>query len=360
MPEAPADPRGRDPIRNIGASERIEAFLVSAVCAILSIRAALSLTNYPKLGGDSLHIAHMLWGGLLMLVALLLVLSFVGRGTHWFAAILGGIGFGTFIDEVGKFLTHDNDYFYRPAIAIIYVIFILTYLGARRLFHATRYRREEYLVNALQEIGELARHDLDPDEQERALQYLERSDPDHPLVEPLRTALVQAKLVEPATPPLALRIKRDLHRVYSRIVGLRWFASAVILFFAVQLVVKTVDGVRAFLAPETLPGQLGGLSFTALTDRLRGLPVAGWGELFSTVLFTVFVFLGMVRLVLRSRLAGYHWFRRAMLVSIFLGQVFYFYREQVSAILGLAFHILVLAALEYMIYEETRGHRTTG
>lgn len=348
----------RDPVRNMGASDRIEAFLVSAVFAILSIRALLDLTGYPSLGGESLHIAHMLWGGLLMLVALVLLLAFVGRGAQWTAAILGGLGFGTFIDEVGKFVTRDNDYFYEPAIAIMYVIFVLTYLGVRRVLHTASYRPEEYLVNALQEIGELARHDMDPEEQARALAYLERSDPRHPLVEPLRQVLRTARLVERPAAPMALRIKRGLHRGYARIVRVRWFARALILFFAVQLGVKLADGFGAFLAPEALQGQVGVLSIAALVERLRGLPVAGWGELFSTAIFTAFTFVGMVRLVVHSRLAGYYWFRRAVLVSILLGQVFFFYREQVSAVLGLVFHVFVLVALEYMVHEETRARAT--
>src|SRR5664279_512573 len=115
-------------IRNIAADSYRENFLVAAVVSIFVIRIFLRLAHYPQLAHGSFHIAHMLWGGFFMLAAIIILISFLSEAAMSGAAILGGIGFGTFIDELGKFITRDNDYFFQPSIAFIYIIFVLVYL----------------------------------------------------------------------------------------------------------------------------------------------------------------------------------------------------------------------------------------
>ena len=74
--------------RNVDAGDYLEAFLVAAVGTVLGIRVFLEVTGYPQIGGGGLHVAHLLWGGLLMLVALVLLLGFVGKRAEWAAAVV--------------------------------------------------------------------------------------------------------------------------------------------------------------------------------------------------------------------------------------------------------------------------------
>lgn len=102
-------------LRDVNGPKYGELFLITSVVTIILTRSFLALTGYPQVGGNGLHIAHMLWGGLLMTVAIVILISFVNTQAKWVASLVGGVGFGLFIDEVGKFVTADNDYFFSTS-----------------------------------------------------------------------------------------------------------------------------------------------------------------------------------------------------------------------------------------------------
>lgn len=342
-------------LRNIDGQDHLEVFVVSAITAILAIRLFLHLTGYPQIGGPELHIAHLLWGGLFMLAAFVLLFVFLGKARLRTAAILGGAGFGAFLDEVGKFVTRDSDYFYEPAVAIMYITFVALLLTA----HLIRGRREvselEYLLNALHQMEELARHDLDEAEAERARSYLERSDPAHPLVAGLRSTLREVGFVPLRVSAIA-RTRERLRSLYRRTIRLPWFDRAVILVFVGQLAVKLLVGaVLVYSFGASLDAMRDWRLVGWLVERTRDLSGLAIAQLVASGVSGVFVLLGVARVVRGARLAAYQMFERAILVSILLVQVFSFYAEQFAALVELAGNLVLLLLVRSMIrLEEER------
>ena len=217
-------------VRNSDAPELIELFLVAAVASVLAIRGALAATGYPQLGGDGLHIAHMLWGGLFMTVALLMLFAALGRIAQRTAAILGGIGFGTFIDELGKFITSDNNYFYEPTIGLIYIIFIAIFL-VLEAFRRQEPGPAEALANAFNQLELAAGRPLHAETKRTTLELLAKSDTSDPIVRGL-TDFVRS--IEPQPVPdmsFYFRARDFAVSLYSRVVLSRWFRPALIGLF---------------------------------------------------------------------------------------------------------------------------------
>jgi hypothetical protein len=134
--------------------DQAERYLLVTIAAfaltVAGVRWFLEVTGYPKVGGGGLHVAHMLWGGLLLIVAVVLPLLFVGRRVLMASAIAAGVGVGLFIDEVGKFITEENDYFFAPAAPIIYGSLLLL-VG---LWLVVRRRRSRSAFDAMQAAAE--------------------------------------------------------------------------------------------------------------------------------------------------------------------------------------------------------------
>lgn len=339
-------------IRNFGLGFYLESFLVAAVAAILTIRLFLQLTGYPQLGGGGLHIAHVLWGGLLMLASIVILLSFLGKAAEFAGAVVGGVGFGMFIDEVGKFVTSDNDYFFRPAVSIMYVVFILLFIAGRALQSRGTFSSREYLLNALHEMEEVALDDLDEEEKRRALAYLEKSEPANPLVAALRDSLSLANLSGLRPPHLLSRLKVLVRNAYRRVVPARWFSRALVIFFMGQLIFKLLYVfVLIFFVGLRREQILDWHIIGRVAGEMSHLSAFAWANIGFSLLSGFFVLCGVVGLR-RSRLFAYRMFERSILVSIFLSQVFAFYKEQFSALLGLLFNIVILLALRFMIERE--------
>ena len=340
----------RRPVRSIDIGPLQDAFLVSAVVMILLIRLQLWATNYPQLGGGKLHIAHLLWGGLLMLIAIGALISFVGRSARLPAAILGGLGFGFFIDELGKFVTSDNDYFFRPAAAIIYLVFIGLYLLTRWMQRSRGLSRREYLVNAVDSLTDAARADLNERDKQRILQLLLQADPNDPLTGQLRDLVSSLDAVPAPQSNPATRLALAIRGRYERLVEHSRFATAVSALFCVWAFVIGIAVIALIIAAGL---KVGGVNDTEV--RFGGddnITFTDWASAAASLATGVFVIWGVVLLRARKRLEAYYMFERGLLVEIFVADFFQFLEIQFTAVFGLAISILLLITVRYMIRSE--------
>jgi hypothetical protein len=319
--------------RSVQIGELLDTFLVCAVTMILIIRLQLYLTNYPQLGGHGLHIAHVLWGGLLMMIAIVIAISFITRTARQVSAVLGGLGFGFFIDELGKFITEDVNYFYKPTAALIYIIFIAMWLSFRALQRHRGFSQLEYLVNAIEFVKEAAIRDLDESERRRALQLLDLANQSDPMVAPLREVLHEADAA-PARDPVPIeRAVLRLRDFYFGVVARPRFGSVIGAVFCALAISSLAEIITLALSA----GDRNHLSFIEIAS------------IASSIASGVFAAAGVIQLRTRDRLAAYRMFERSVLVTIFVTQVFAFAQSEFSAVFGLGVYLLIWATLRYSI-----------
>lgn len=331
-------------IRDPRGAALSEVWLVSAVAAILGIRLYLHLTGYPQVGGGTLHIAHMLWGGLGMVIAFGLLILFASDVWKPFAACVGGLGFGTFVDELGKFITKDNDYFFQPTIGLIYGVLVVFYLIAQWVQRNREPTSADHLFYATQGVQSLAIGKLDRERQQLALRHLDASGISSPLTQAMRTVLQDAPLIDDdavqSSRILGWRIA--LMQGYTRIVNRHWFGPIVIGIFVlkvIQLIASLLLGI-----------------FTDSFAFGDGLSFAEWGALLSAFSSGAIAAIGVWFLFRRFRLRALHFFAASTLITILFGQFFAFTTNQFAAFGTLLFNLVVLGVLRFSIAAEEHEH----
>lgn len=333
--------RIRRPVERDGAAFYVLLTLLSFALSVMLTRLFLQLTGYPQLGGATLHIAHLLWGGLFLFIGSLAMLIFANRWVYRLGAILSGVGVGLFIDEVGKFITRTNDYFYPPAAPIIYAFFLLVvllYLQMRR--PRSRNARTE-LYRVFDTLEEVLERDLDEVEHERLktrLQFVathaEYPEQVHLAKELLRfihsehVALVERK------PGWGERSILKFKTLDERWIS-KWRLKAVLIgglgtlgLWAVQ---DLVSWISAFFSPQRLERSLLEL---VTTGRLTGGASLNWLEASVSLQAAcgVVVLIGTLLLILNRDKRGVSLSFLGLLLLLTMANLLEFYFDQFSAI----------------------------
>lgn len=290
-------------IRKINFGEDFEIFFVSAILAILGLRIYLELTDFRIVGSGNIHIAHMLWGGMLMLFSITLFLTFLGRNVKKFAALLGGVGFGIFIDELGKFITRDNNYFYQPTFSIIYIIFVLLYLMSKAIQGRQNYSDKEYLANGIEYIEEAINNEMDAEEKKEAIKYLQRADLNNPITKALIQLCEDLEAIPKGKPDIFTRIKKRVSSYYYLLIKKHWVQDFIEALFIIHL--------------------FGDVFFIGRYFWDGDHTVSSILNILATIAAGIFVVWGLFD-IRDSRLKAYQKFKISLLISIFFSSSFYF------------------------------------
>jgi len=341
VPQQPSPPhiagnpyRIRDPL----ASSLTEIWVVSAVVTILAIRGYLAATGYPQVGGSTLHIAHMLWGGLGMVVGFGMLAIFAHSAWKPIATVVSGAGFGCFIDELGKFITKDNDYFYRPTVAVIYAIFVAIFLVARYFVRKRATTTADHLYLAAQGVQWAAIGKLDAHRRRVALDHLDASGVTSPLAQQLRDILLSAELVEQGSQSRILALRDRMVDRYWRIIGNHVLERIVIVLFLLK-------GLTVVVPPVVIVG----VEAFGLHERLT---FADWGSIGAAAVGGALAAFGAVRLFQGRRVVALRAFATSVLCSLLVGQIFSFAIDQFYAIVNVGIDLIMLGVIQFALAAE--------
>lgn len=355
----------RKPVARESNEYYLRLTLISFALTVTLTRLFLQVTGYPQLGSHDLHIAHLLWGGLLLVIASLLMLTFANRWVYLVGSLLVGIGVGLFIDEVGKFITRTNDYFYPPAAPIIYVFFlllVLLYFGLRR--PPPRDARSE-LYRAFDSLQEVLDHDLDARERAALTARLKAvaDRADHPdlshLARELLTFLNSDGLqIVAHEPDLWERGILWVQRVIGKRVTRRRL-KAVLVVGLCALGVLALTGlsqlILAILFPQQYEPIIGQLS--AVT-KLAGPGGLNWylARLAMDAATGLLLLVAAVLLVFSRESRAFKFGYLGLILSLTVVDLMVFYLDQFSAILPAAVQFFLLVAMlhYHQSYTQTR------
>jgi hypothetical protein len=330
--------------------------LLAFAVTVAGTRMFLNLTGFPQLGGGSLHISHVLWGGVFLFAANLLLLTFINQRLFYLSAILSGIGVGLFIDEVGKFITAEYDYFVPAAAPIIYTFFLLTVLVYTLVVRRKRVDSRLALYELLGDLEEILDEEFTATEARQLLSRLDAVQADSslkdlkPIARGLEDYLARHAISRSEAKPSVIdRLQTRWISFRDRYLSKRRLKSILVggllglaiweLYYPIKFI-STLDSTEdiiselSYLVSSELvtgPVTIGLFVFRLGFDTILGL----------TVLIAVFLFL------INKDRNGSAFAYISLLVLLTSANLILFYFDQFSMIINAAVQFLLFIAVVY-------------
>jgi hypothetical protein len=326
-------------VRSVDLVHRLDVFLVAAVASVIGNRVFLVATGYPQVGNGTLHISHAIWGALMMAIAIIIAVTYITPVMRGVVALLGGIGFGFFVDELGKFITRDVNYFFRPTFALIYIIFVAMFFVFRGI-ESKQFGPNEGVSNALEALKAATVGQLDETRRTAAIALLRTTGATGELADRVAALLHDVPVLAAREPGRFARTAMRGRAAYYRWTERRSFGAtitALFLFRAVASVVAT-----AFVVLDN-----GGIH--GFGEWVGTLSAAG-----STTLIVI-----GVCLLPFSRPRAYRWLNWGLLFDLLVTQIYVFDQQQLVGTIGLAITLVYWVLLHSAIQAERDRPLTT-
>ncbi len=336
--------------------------LVAFGATVLIVRIFLDLTGYPRLGNSTLHIAHLLYGGIMLTTACLLMLIYASPTAQRIGSILTGIGLGLFFDEVGKFITANNDYFFKPAAPIIYIVSLiiaLVFFLLRR--HGRKATDEELVVSALED-AELLLEGRQTDQWHRHvdadLNYIVKNlkDPDHVALAQALQVFADSEAVKPGQSRWQIISGQVEHWALRQFIHRQKVSTIALL---TVLTLNSLASLTAFfvslILPVIAPSIAASIQQLYVSAGLRAFSPFDMSisdiDLLLNVITAGITLYGVIIFLTGRKLYGLFWVQLALILNLCVVNVFTFYVEQFSAAL------LSLATLAVLLYTRAYQHQ---
>jgi len=345
-----------EPVQRTRAETYLQITLLSFAASVSLTRLFLELAGYPQLGNQTLHVAHVLYGGVFLFAASLLPLIYANKWALTWSALLSGVGIGLFIDEVGKFITQTNDYFYPAAAPIIYAFFLLTALLYLKFSKEPKLDARGELYAVLDTLGEVLDHSLEPEEHQDMRLRLQRI-LDKTSDSGLRSLAVElmdfiesdSLKVTPEEPNPFDRLILFCNEVEKKHLNQR----RVRVFLVASLIILGTPSFTRFLEYNTLagdPSQRGEYLAAILSEvpSASGIDMF-WAQMHLVLDGTVGLALALsaVLILVGMDRRGLELGSAALLVSLLVLNLVLFYIEQFSTIVTAVYQYVTLQGLYY-------------
>lgn len=340
-------------IKRENASDLILILMVSALITLLGTRLFLVLAGWPTISFGVWHIAHVNWGGLLMIVGTIMILAVHGEKIRRTAAVISGAGWGLFIDEVGKYLTKNNDYWFQPAIIFIYISFIILYLVYRYFEKLQPQDPKTLLYSVINKLEDIAEGDLDVKEKKDLINKLSKIIKTEKDENKKHFALELKKFIEVQKAKEVDRSKwwqvflgKTGYYSYNKIFKTKLVKHGLIIYAAVWAINRIQETLRIVFHPEklTIIQQFyNDYNFASRSD-IYMITLKIISDSMAALLFVV----GIFYITTRRKFKGLKFFQLGLIVNIFLSSVFKLYFEQFSEVFVLGTSMVLLVAISKM------------